>query len=137
MNKAILVGRLTRDPESGTTGSGTTYCRFTLAVDRPFKNADGERVADFLPVVAWRAQADFVQRYFHKGDPCAVVGNIQTRSYDAQDGTKRYVTEIVVENVEFVPRAQGASQEFGDRSESKPKKAMDELQEIDDGELPF
>lgn len=138
MNKAILIGRLTKDPELSTTNSGVSVCRFTLAVDRQFKNSDGERQADFLPVVAWRQQAEFVQKWFQKGSPCAVVGSIQTRSYDAQDGTKRYVTEIVADSVEFVPKSQGASGgDYSEEREVKPKKSMDELQEINDDDLPF
>lgn len=103
MNKAILIGNLTRDPEMRTTPSGVSCCTFTLAINRQFVNKQtGQREADFINVVAWRGQADFVARYFTKGRKMAVVGSIQTRSYDAQDGSKRYVTEVVAEEVEFV-----------------------------------
>lgn len=82
MNKAILVGRLTRDAELRTTGSGTSVCSFTLAVNRRFKNADGNYDADFINCVAWRAQAEFISKHFKKGDMFGVVGNLQTRIYE-------------------------------------------------------
>ena len=102
MNKAILVGNLTKDPELKTTASGVSYANFTVACTRRFANQQGVREADFINCVAWRQQAEFVARYFTKGSRIGVEGTIQTRSYDAQDGTKRYVTEVVVDNVEFV-----------------------------------
>ena len=102
MNKAILVGNLTRDPESRTTPSGVSCVTFTVACQRRFVNQQGVREADFINCVAWRQTADFVSRYFTKGSRIGVEGTIQTRSYDAQDGSKRYVTEVVVDNVEFV-----------------------------------
>ncbi len=102
MNKIILVGRLTRDPEVRSTSTGTSTANFTVAVSRNFKNKEGNYDADFLPCVAFRAQADFVSKFFKKGSLIGVEGRVQTRNYDAQDGTKRYVTEVVVENIEFV-----------------------------------
>ncbi len=102
MNKIILVGRLTRDPELRTTTAGFTTANFTVAVNRNFKNKDGNYDADFLPCVAFRQTADFISKYFKKGNLICLDGRVQVRNYDAQDGTKRYVTEVVVENVEFV-----------------------------------
>jgi len=110
MNKAILIGNLTKDPELNTTTNGVEVASFTIAVQRKFKNAQGEYEADFINCVAWRKTAEFVHKYFSKGKKIAVVGNIQTRSYDAQDGTKRYVTELVVDEVEFV-ESKGNTQE--------------------------
>lgn len=101
MNKAIIIGRLTRDPELKTTGSGTSVCSFTMAVNRRFKNADGNYEADFINCVAWRQQAELIAKHFKKGDMFGIVGSIQTRSYD-RDGIKVYVTEIVVDEVNFV-----------------------------------
>lgn len=101
MNKIILIGRLARDPEYRQSTSGTGMTNFTVAVNRNFKNKDGNYDADFLPCVAYRATADFVNRYFKKGSMICVEGRVQVRNYDAQDGSKRYVTEVVVENVEF------------------------------------
>ena len=102
MNKAILIGNLANDPESRTTQSGIAQCTFRLAVQRRFANAQGVREADFLTIVCWRQTAELCARYLSKGRKVAVEGSIQTRSYDAQDGTKRYVTEIVADNVEFL-----------------------------------
>ena len=102
MNKAIIIGRLTRDPEMRTTTSGTNSTTFTVAVSRNYTGANGERETDFLNCVAWRKQAENIAKYCTKGSQVAVEGRIQTRSYDAQDGTKRYVTEIIADNVTFL-----------------------------------
>ena len=102
MNKAILIGRLTRDPEMRTTTSGINSTTFTVAVSRNYTNPNGERETDFLNCVAWRKQAENIAKYCTKGSQVAVEGRIQTRSYDAQDGTKRYVTEIIADNVTFL-----------------------------------
>lgn len=102
MNKVILIGRLVKDPEVKTTQSQTAVCSFTIAVDRKFKNADGERQADFLNCVAWRQQAELLGRYFQKGSRIGIVGNLQSRSYDDASGKKIYVTEVVVDEIEFV-----------------------------------
>ncbi|MGN0967392.1 MAG: single-stranded DNA-binding protein [Candidatus Coprovivens sp.] len=102
MNKAIIIGRLTRDPEMRTTTSGTNSTTFTVAVSRNYTSANGERETDFLNCVAWRKQAENIAKYCTKGSQVAVEGRIQTRSYDAQDGTKRYVTEIIADNVTFL-----------------------------------
>ena len=102
MNKVILVGNLTRDPEYRTTPNGASVCNFSIAVQRRFANQQGVREADFINCVAWRQQADFVHRFFTKGRRIGVVGSLQTRTYDAQDGSKRYVTEVVCDECEFV-----------------------------------
>lgn len=102
MNKVILVGRLVKDPEVKTTQSQVAVCSFTIAVDRKFKSASGERQSDFISCVAWRQQAEFLGRYFQKGSRVAIVGNIQSRTYDDPQGKKVYVTEVVVDEVEFV-----------------------------------
>ncbi len=102
MNKAIIIGRLTRDPEMRTTTSGVNSTTFTVAVSRNYTNQSGERETDFLNCVTWRKQAENVAKYCKKGTQVAVEGRIQTRSYDAQDGTKRYVTEIIADNVTFL-----------------------------------
>ena len=102
MNKVILIGNLTKDPELTQTTNGISVCRFSLAVQRKFTNSEGERETDFFNIVAWRNLADNCHKYLKKGSKAAVIGSIQNRSYGAQDGTKRYVTEIVPEEVEFV-----------------------------------
>lgn len=109
MNKAILVGRLTRDPELRTTGSGVSVCSFTVAVNRRFKNVEGGYDADFINCVAWRQQAEFVSKYFSKGRMIGLCGSIQTRNYD-KDGQRVYVTEVVADEVSFVEsKSQGDS----------------------------
>ena len=103
MNKVILIGRLTKDPELKTTPSGTATTSFTVAVDRTFVNQQtGQREADFINCVAWRKQAENISRFCKKGSQVAVEGRIQVRNYDAQDGTKRYVTEVICDNVTFL-----------------------------------
>lgn len=133
MNKVIIIGNLTRDPESATTSGGIQKCSFTVAVQRRFANAQGVREADFIPVVAWRQLAELCGRYLAKGRKVAVGGSIQTRSYDAQDGTKRYVTEIIAENVEFL----SSRDEPKEPSAPAPKAAQGGFAEVDDDELPF
>jgi single-strand DNA-binding protein len=88
MNKVILVGNLTRDPELSTTGSGVSYCRFSLAVQRRFANAEGNRETDFFNITVWRALADNCHKYLRKGSKAGVIGSLQTRSYDDKDGNK-------------------------------------------------
>ena len=102
MNKIILIGRLTKDPELRYTQSGTAVASFTLAVDRRFSNQNGERETDFINCVAWNKSAEFVANYFHKGKQMALEGRLQVRSYDGNDGQRRWVTEVVAEQVEFV-----------------------------------
>ena len=111
MNKAIIIGRLTRDPEMRTTASGLNSTSFTVAVSRNYANQNGERETDFINCVAWRKQAENISKYCTKGTQVAVEGRIQTRSYDAQDGTKRYVTEIIADNVTFLGRSNGTASE--------------------------
>ena len=128
MNKVILIGNLTKDPELTTTNSGISVCRFTLAVSRRYVGTSGERETDFLNIVVWRNQAENCSKYLKKGSKCAVVGSLQTRSYDAQDGSKRYVTEITADEVEFLStKGEGAER----------KEDVAELQPIDDDTLPF
>ena len=102
MNKVILIGRLARDPEMRTTPSGVATTSFTIAVQRNYANAQGDREADFISCVAWRKQAENIAKYCSKGSQVAVEGRIQTRNYDAQDGTKRYVTEVIADNGSFL-----------------------------------
>lgn len=133
---------MTKDPEAYTTQSGIARSTFTVAVQRRFANAQGVREADFLNVIAWRQTADFCNKYLTKGRKVLVEGSIQTRSYDAQDGSKRYVTEIIADSVEAL----------GSREDKRPADApsaptqMNEQQRMDtsgftevedDSELPF
>ena len=142
MNKVILIGNLTKDPEPFTTQSGISRSTFTVAVQRRFANAQGVREADFIPVVAWRQNADFCNRYLTKGRKVAVEGSIQNRSYDAQDGSKRYVTEIIADSVEAVggrDEAQARPRDNGPTPPPAPPAgpAMNDFTEVEDDELPF
>ena len=111
MNKVELVGRLTKDPEVKLTSNQTQFCNFTIAVDRRFKDQNGQRQADFINCVAWRQTAVFIQKYFRKGNRIGLVGSIQTRSYDDQSGQKKFITEVVVDEAEFVESSGVASGE--------------------------
>lgn len=101
INRAILMGRLTADPELRQTPSGTAVCSFTVAVDRNFSDRNGDRQTDFLDVVAWKGTAEFVSHYFSKGKMIIVEGSVQTRSYEDRNGNKRKAVEIVADNVQF------------------------------------
>lgn len=101
INNAVIMGRLTADPELRTTGNGIGVCGFTVAVDRNYRPEGEERQTDFINVVAWRKTADFVSRYFRKGQMIAVQGSIQTRNYEDRNGNKRTAVEIVADNISF------------------------------------
>lgn len=107
MNHVTLIGRLAADPEARTTQSGISQCSFRLAVPRRFTNQQGVREADFLNIVAWRGTADFCARYFRKGMRVGVEGSLQTRSWQAQDGSRRYAVEVIADNVEFCESREG------------------------------
>lgn len=132
MNKCILIGNLTKDPELTTTSNGVAVCRFAIAVSRRYSNADGERETDFLNIVVWRSLGENCHKFLKKGSKVGVVGNIQNRSYDATDGTKRYITEIVAEEVEFLSTK--SSDEVATKA---PSEDVAKLQPIDDDGLPF
>ena len=128
MNKVELVGRLTKDPEIKLTQSQTQFCGFTLAVDRRFKDSNGERQADFINCIAWKERAVFIQKYFHKGSRIGICGSIQTRTYDDNDGKKVFVTEVLVDEAEFVESAS---------KPSEPTTATVPEPEEHVGQLPF
>ncbi len=102
MNRVVLIGRLTAKPELRYTGSNLPFTRFSIAVNRNFTNAQGQREADFINIVVWRKQAENVCNFLNKGSLVAIEGRIQTGSYDAQDGSKRYTTEVVADSVQFL-----------------------------------
>lgn len=102
MNKVELIGRLTKDPEIRLTANQTQFCQFTVAVDRRFKDQNGQRQADFINCIAWKNTAVFIQKYFRKGNRIGLAGCIQTRSYDDQNGQKHFITEVVIDEAEFV-----------------------------------
>lgn len=109
MNKILLMGRLTKDPELRYTQGGTAVASFTLAVNRSFANQNGEREADFINCVAWQKAAEFVANYFKKGQQMALEGRLQVRSYDDNNGQRRWVTEVVTEKAEFVGSKNGGN----------------------------
>lgn len=149
MNRVILVGNLAADPEMRTTQSGVNCASFRVAVQRRFANAQGVREADFINCVAWRQTADFIHKYFIKGNKIGLVGSLQTRSYEAQDGSKRFVTEVLVGEVEFVsPKAeaqnhgqstgsQGYAQQSSPQRPEQMRMDTSGFTEVDDDELPF
>lgn len=146
LNKAILIGRLVVDPELKTTPQGTNVCSFRMAVDRPFTAKGAEKKSDFLNIVCWRQNAEFVSRFFQKGRLIGVEGSIQSRDYQDKDGNKRYVTEIVADRCFFVDSkasAQGSSNE-GNHPEpsnmggvSYQSGSGGDFQIVDDDDLPF
>ena len=141
LNKIILMGRLTRDPELRRTQSGTAVTSFSLAVDRDFKGQSGEKETDFIDIVAWRNTAEFVSKYFTKGRMAVVEGRLQIRDWQDKDGGKRRSAEVIAENVYF-----GDSKHDGQQSQPKyagtPVSVYPEDREFaeigeEDGELPF
>lgn len=158
MNKVFLIGRLTRDPELRYTGNNTPVATFSLAVNRNFSNQAGEREADFINIVVWRKQAENVKNYLTQGSQVAIDGRLQTRSYDDNNGQKRYVTEVIADNVEFLgsksstnsnnmsqePTSGPTPYDFGNTPEPKgtnvesnPFADFGSSIEISDDELPF
>ena len=160
MNKVVLIGRLTRDPELRYTSGNAAVCNFTIAVDRPFNSNTQERGTDFIPIVVWNKQAENVKNYLTKGSQVAVEGRMQVRNYDDNNGQKRYVTEVIANSVEFMGSKNSnngssmPSEETSSSSEPTPYDFKDEAPqstdvdtnpfadfgqniEISDDELPF
>ena len=133
MNKVLLTGNIASDIETRTTQSGILNATFRIAVQRRFKNAQGQRETDFLSVVCWRQTAEYCQKYLEKGRKIAVEGNIQTRSYETQDGSKRTVTEIVAENVEALEKFQQAEHE----APTVIRSDADVFEDYPEDDLPF
>lgn len=109
MNKVFLIGNLTKDPELSETNSGVAFCRFTIAVNRPYQE-DGNRVADYFNIISWRGQAESCSKYLAKGRKVAIVGALQNRTYEDKDGNKRTVTEVVANEVEFLSATNSSSE---------------------------
>jgi single-strand DNA-binding protein len=141
MNKAILIGRLTRDPElKFTAGSGTAVASFTLAVDRQFKNKDGQKEADFINCVAWNKTAETISNYLKKGSLIAASGRIQTRTYDNNEGKKVYVTEVIVEDFQFLDSKDKAGTNNNQQGSNTGKNNTPQNEDffpLDDSEIPF
>lgn len=137
MNKVILIGNLTRDPELSETPNGVAVCRFSIAVSRDYANSDGTRETDFFNITVWRGRAENCGKYLKKGNKVAVYGSLQNRSYEDKDGNKRNVTDIVANEVEFLTpkNAQGGDAE--DAPSSQSRRERPQLEAIDDNQLPF
>ncbi len=131
MNHIVIIGRLTKDPELRYTPNGVAAGSFTVAVDRPFNGAKGEREADFIPIVVWRKLAENCANHLRKGRLVAVEGRLQIRSYDTQDGQKRRVAEIVASNVQFLDRGKDEEQ----APQAQPQN--DDFSEINLDDIPF
>ncbi|OAJ75281.1 single-stranded DNA-binding protein [Brevibacillus sp. SKDU10] len=134
MNRVILIGNLARDVEMKYTTNGVPVATFTLAVNRRVQNGHNE--ADFINIVVWRQLADLCANYLSKGKKCALEGRIQVRSYDDQDGKKRFVTEVIAENVQFLSSKDGQAQQSNKSSLDDPF-ASDKPINISDDDLPF
>ena len=138
MNKCFLMGNLTKDPEVASTSSGVAVTKFTIACNRNYTNANGEREADFLNIVTWRGLAENCGKYLSKGSKVAVTGAITTRSYEADDGSKRYVTEILADEVEFIKTATESAPATDSKTKAKKNKTIAELTPIEaDNDFPF
>lgn len=130
MNKLFLIGNLTRDPELTETTNGTKVCRFTIAVNRAYSGANGEKQTDFFNCVAWRGLGETVARYLHKGNKVAVSGSIEFRNYEDSDGVKRTAADVVAQDVEFLVTRNEEKQ-----SEDKRKPLLEPMD--DDTDIPF
>jgi len=142
MNKVMLIGNLTRDPELVTTNNGISLCKFGLAVQRRYSSNDGERDVDFFNIVVWRGPAENCYKYLKKGSKVGILGSIQTRNYESNDGTKKYAFDIVAEEVEFLSsrNAEGVPSSDIPASGSKTSGKSDVINTftpIDDNDLPF
>lgn len=127
LNRITIIGRLTRDPEQKITGSGTAVTTFTLAVDRDFKQADGTKETDFIPIVTWRGLAETCGKFLHKGNLCAVSGRLQIRSYKDKDDNKRTIAEVVADTAQFLTPKSESRQAS---AEPIPTQEMSPLDEI-------
>lgn len=148
LNKVILIGRLTRDPELKHTASNIAVANFSLAVNRPFSDQNGERGVDFINIIVWRKQAENVKKYLNKGSLISLEGRIQTRNYDNKEGKKVYVTEVVADSVQFL-ESKGqkttnvSPQDFLDQAPvtdvdvADPYADFGDSIEISDDDLPF
>lgn len=142
MNKVILVGNLTRDPEKNSIASGKEVCKFSIAVNRRFTNAEGTREADYFNISVWGATADSCNKYLKKGSKVSICGRIQTGSYEAQDGTKRYTFDIMADEVNFLSTKSEEEKPYhiSDKPSLVPEKEfkkINKLKTVEDNDLPF
>lgn len=136
MNKVVLIGNLTHDPEMVVTNSGIPVCHFSLAITRKYTNSEGVRETDFIPIVVWRSQAESCHKYLRKGSKAAVSGSLQLRNYETKTGEKRLVAEVVADEVEFVGSKQTGDSDAQELSKDQGESVVT-LEPVDDGDLPF
>lgn len=136
LNQCVLIGNLTKDPESVTTESGVAMCKFTIAVNRMYKNANGEQETDFLNIIAWRGLAENCAKYLKKGSKVAVCGQIQNRMWE-KDGEKRYSTAINAEEVEFLTKPNNESERGQGTPQTAKQMGLGELKPVNNNDLPF
>ncbi len=139
MNKIILIGNLTRDPESSSTQGGVNFTRFTIAVNRPFTNSAGERLADYFDVICWRQLADRCAKYLYKGSKVGISGSVQRRQYEDRDGIKRTSFDVVADEVEFLTPKTTTPRDSSSGSGYMPEEPhpISEMQPVDNDDLPF
>ena len=137
MNKVILIGNLTKDPELTETPSGVAVCRFSIAVSREYANADGNRETDFFNITVWRGRAENCGKYLKKGNKVAIVGSLQNRSYEDKDGIKRNVTEVIANEVEFLTPKSSEATDEEETAVVSARRERPQLEAIDDNQLPF
>lgn len=137
MNQVIITGNVCKDAEVHVTNDGVKKASFLLAVNRPYANRQGNREADFIPIVAWKERAEFAEKYIKKGTKLGVVGKLQVRSYDAQDGSKRHVTEVVADEMEFLQSKSEGVQAGTPPTRSEVKRAAEMTPADDEDGLPF
>jgi single-strand DNA-binding protein len=135
INRFISVGRLTKDPDLRFTPNGVAVASFTLAVNRPFKNQNGDQDADFIPIVVWRKQAENVAEYLKKGNLAGIDGRIQTRNYENKEGNRVYVTEVMADSVQFLEPKRSNNNQQQPSSQGKPDNWTPD--DVPDSELPF
>ena len=139
MNKIILIGNLTRDPESNVTQSGANFTRFTIAVNRPFTNAAGDRLADYFDVICWRQLAEKCSKYLFKGSKVGIVGSVQRRQYEDRDGIKRTSFDVVADEVEFLTPKTNTPRDSSSGNGYMPEEPhpVSDMQPVNDDDLPF
>ena|SRR5699024_2066966 len=136
INRTVLVGRLTKDPELKYTQSGVAVARFTLAVNRNFKNAQGQQEADFIPIQVWRKQAENVSNFLNKGSLVGVEGRIQTGSYE-KDGQRVFTTDVVADSVQFLESKKDREQQPNNYQPQQTQRGFVNNGQVDDSDLPF
>jgi len=132
LNRVVLIGRLTKDPELRYSPSGVAVTNFTLAVDRKFKNSEGQKETDFIPIVAFKQLAELCANYLAKGKLCSVDGRIQIRTYNDKEGQKRWQTDVIAEDIHFL-----SPKDSGNTSETPNSSTSSYGHEVDDQEIPF